>query len=39
MKIVEQADRVMVEAEVLLAKHEDTMEPRDRTVAEDTVTL
>ena len=38
MKIVEQADRVMVEAEVLLAKYEAIMQPRYRTVAQDKMT-
>ena len=39
MKIVEQADRLMDEAQVLYEKHKPIMKPMDRTVAEDRMTM
>lgn len=39
MKIVKQADMLMDQAQVLYERYEDTMEPTDRTVAEDSMIM
>lgn len=39
MKIVEQADQLMQEAQVLYVQYKDIMTPLDRTSAEDKMTL